>query len=114
MIVASVVVVVQRGFASGLPAIRAAQKDRAALACARSVLTSAGNTTTLAAGQSETGSCNDIDWSMDTTAFQFADGDHPAPPVAGVWVDVTVKWRNSSAAPAKSMHLRTLKIGRQG
>ncbi len=112
---AAVVVLLQGGFARGLAGMRAADRERAGLDCASSVVAAAGTTARLSAGMRETGSCNDISWEMIVTPYDpESSGDNkPVASIVPLWVEVTATWRERTSTREHSLKLRTLKLSQQ-
>lgn len=109
---ALVMISVQRGFATGTRAVRAADQENRAVSVAKSVMASAGTDITFADGTVTEGTQAGVSWQVRTSKYQPPDTE-PTQSTPGLyWVEAEVRWRDTALSPQKTLQLKTLKLGK--
>jgi len=85
--------------------------ESAALRLAQSRLAAAGVEVRLQEGEQSGATDDGFRWTLRTERYLRSDGESAAVKIAGYWVTVTVRWDGGVLRPARSLRLRTLKIG---
>lgn len=103
--------IVHQSVSLGWRGAQVAWVESAALRLARSRLAAAGVETRLREGEQSGESGDGFNWSLRIEPYQPPGGDGAAEKIAGFWVTVTVLWDGGVLRPARSLRLKTLKLG---
>jgi general secretion pathway protein I len=103
--------IVQQSVSLGWRGAQIAWAESSALRLARSRLATAGVEERLREGEQSGETDDGFRWTLRTEPYQRPGGDGAAEKVAGYWVTVTVRWDGGVLRPARSLRLKTLKLG---
>ena len=104
--------IVHRSVSLGWRGAQIAWAESAALRLARSRLAAAGVEARLKEGERSGETDAGFRWTLSTEPYRRpGGGDGAEEKIAGYWVTVTVRWDGGVLRPARSLRLKTLKLG---
>ena len=103
--------IVHRSVSLGWRGAQIAWAESAALRLARSRLAAAGVEARLKEGEQSGETDDGFGWTLGTEPYRRPGGDGAEEKIAGYWVTVTVRWDGGVLRPARSLRLKTLKLG---
>jgi prepilin-type N-terminal cleavage/methylation domain-containing protein len=103
--------VIHHSVSLGWSGAQIAWAEGAALRLAQSRLAAAGIEARLSEGERSGETDDGFGWRMRTERYRRPDAGASAGKITGYWVTVTVRWDGGVLRPARSLRLKTLKLG---